>query len=458
MDATGGSTSDRGTPHTPTSNPHHPTPPPRAHNPPHQERAQPWRDPSASTISAHPLPSHRSTIFLGPHSPPIPTPELAQPRWQWRHRGRRSRHPQHQHHQHAQHGCDPEGQLGPSGDADGNGAGRLCPLAEVSALRPIDPIWPNRDRFVLGRPASMLLYSLLHLAGVRAVDPDYERLGEPSMSLEDIRASASSDSKAAGHPEYHLTLRASRRRPAPWARGSPPASAWRSLAVAGRPLQPPGLPHVRLRRLRPLRRRGPDGGRLQRGGVAPATFGSTTSAGSTTTTTSRSMGGPTSPTPMTSPHGSQGYGWNVLRVHDANDLELLTRAFEVFHGEDERPTLIVVDSHIGYGSPHKQDTAEVHGEPLGEEEVRERSGPTAGPRTPSSWFPMASTRTSPKGSGLAGGAPPEWEDLFVCYSEHGRCTTGRADAAPGAAGGWDRDLPSFDADEGPRRARPPTRC
>ena len=66
-----------------------------------------------------------------------------------------------------------------------------------------------------------------------------------------------------------------------------------------------------------------------------------------------------------------GYGWNVTRVGDANDLELLTRAFEEFKEEEERPTLIIVDSHIGYGSPHKQDTAEAHGEPLGDEEVRE---------------------------------------------------------------------------------------
>src|SRR6188472_2331331 len=66
-----------------------------------------------------------------------------------------------------------------------------------------------------------------------------------------------------------------------------------------------------------------------------------------------------------------GYGWNVTRVGDANNLDLLTRAFEVFKREEGRPTLIIVDSHIGYGSPHKQDTAEAHGEPLGAEEVRE---------------------------------------------------------------------------------------
>src|SRR5207244_764606 len=65
-----------------------------------------------------------------------------------------------------------------------------------------------------------------------------------------------------------------------------------------------------------------------------------------------------------------GYGWNVTRVSDANDLDMLARAYQIFLNTKDRPTLIVVDSHIGYGSPHKQDSSEAHGEPLGEEEVR----------------------------------------------------------------------------------------
>ena len=65
-----------------------------------------------------------------------------------------------------------------------------------------------------------------------------------------------------------------------------------------------------------------------------------------------------------------GYGWNVTRVGDANDLEMLGRAFRTFQNCKDRPTLIIVDSHIGYGAPHKQDTSGAHGEPLGEEEVR----------------------------------------------------------------------------------------
>jgi len=65
-----------------------------------------------------------------------------------------------------------------------------------------------------------------------------------------------------------------------------------------------------------------------------------------------------------------GYGWNVTRVGDANDLTMLERAFQTFKRTTDRPTLIVVDSHIAYGAPNKQDTSAAHGEPLGEEEVR----------------------------------------------------------------------------------------
>ena len=59
-----------------------------------------------------------------------------------------------------------------------------------------------------------------------------------------------------------------------------------------------------------------------------------------------------------------GYGWNVTRVGDANDLVMLSRAFDTFRRTTDRPTLIIVDSHIGYGAPHKQDTSAAHGEPL----------------------------------------------------------------------------------------------
>ena len=143
--------------------------------------------------------------------------------------------------------------------------------------------------------------------------------------------------------------------------------------MAGGALQPARVRAVRLRHLRDLRRRRPDGGRLPRGRPrSPATSGSTTSAGSTTTTTSRSTATPRSPTRTTSPRRFDGL--RLERDHGSatrTSFVELTRALDGFKATEDRPTLIIVDSHIGYGSPHKQDTAAAHGEPLGEEEVRE---------------------------------------------------------------------------------------
>ena len=101
------------------------------------------------------------------------------------------------------------------------------------------PVWANRDRFVLSvGHASALLYSMLHLAGVKSVNPDYEIVGEPAVSLEDLRRFRQLDSKCPGHPEYRWT-RASNARPVRWAPGSPPASGW-PLPDSGRPLPSTG--------------------------------------------------------------------------------------------------------------------------------------------------------------------------------------------------------------------------
>ena len=104
------------------------------------------------------------------------------------------------------HGCGSAGQFGASGDADGDGARRLLSWQRFLRFDPEDPIWPNRDRFVLSAGhASMLLYSLLYLTGVKAVDPQYERLGTPSVTLDDIKRFRQLDSKCPGHPEYRWT-------------------------------------------------------------------------------------------------------------------------------------------------------------------------------------------------------------------------------------------------------------
>jgi len=236
---------------------------------------------------------------------------------------------------------------------------------------PSDPIWPNRDRFVLSvGHASMLLYALLHLADVRAVDSDYETLGEPAVSLDDIRRFRQLDSKAAGHPEYRWTSGVETTT-GPLGQG---VATSVGMAIASRWLA--------ARYNRP----GHDlfdfdvyalcgDGDLMEGvsGEAASIAGNQRLANLCWIYDNNhiSIDGDTAIT-YTDDVAERfaGYGWHVTRVGDANDLELLTAALASFRAEAERPTLVIVDSHIGYGSPHKVDTAAAHGEPLGADEVR----------------------------------------------------------------------------------------
>ncbi len=145
-----------------------------------------------------------------------------------------------------------------------------------------------------------------------------------------------------------------------------------------------------------------------------------------------------------------GYGWNVTRVGDANDLELLTRAFDEFKAEDGRPTLIIVDSHIGYGSPHKVDTAEAHGEPLGEEEVRETKRAYGWPEDAEFLVPDGVPEDFAEGIGRRGAElRSAWEELLSGYAVEEPELAGELKAMQRRElpEGWDTDLPSFDADD-----------
>ncbi len=236
---------------------------------------------------------------------------------------------------------------------------------------PEDPIWPNRDRFVLSAGhASMLLYSILHLAGVKAVNPKYEHLGELSVPLDDIKRFRQLDSKCPGHPEYRWTSGVETTtgplgQGAATSVGMAIASDWMAAyfnrpgfemfgydvyALLGDGCMMEGISseaaslagHLRLANLCWIY----DSNRI--------TIEGHTDLAMSEDVATRFIG----------------YGWNVTRVGDANDLERLGGAFETFRREAGRPTLIIVDSHIAWGSPHKQDTHAAHGEPLGEEEIR----------------------------------------------------------------------------------------
>jgi transketolase len=242
----------------------------------------------------------------------------------------------------------------------------------VLRFDPGDPVWPNRDRFVLSAGhASMLLYSLLHLTGVRAVSKDYEALGEPSVPLEAIKTFRQWHSRCPGHPEYRWTSGVETTT-GPLGQGLANSVG---MAAAGRWLaaryNTPGFDSLIDFNVYALCG---DGCMMEGISSEAASLAGhwklanlcwvydnnhITIEGNTALTFSEDVAA-----------RFLAYGWNVTRVADANDLDQLRGAFASFAATRDRPTLIIVDSHIGWGAPHKQGTSAAHGEPLGEEEVR----------------------------------------------------------------------------------------
>ncbi|MFL5871213.1 MAG: transketolase family protein, partial [Solirubrobacterales bacterium] len=313
---------------------------------------------------------------------------------------------------------------------------------------PDEPIWPNRDRFVLSAGhASMLLYSLLHLTGVKAVDPDYEILGRQSVTLDDIKSFRQLDSKAAGHPEYRWTSGVETTtgplgQGVATSVGMAVASKWQAAhfnrsgfemfdydvyVIAGDGDMEEGVSHEaasfaghqQLDNLCWIY----DNNHISIDGRVEITY--------TDDVAARFLG----------------YGWNVTRVGDANDTGLVGRALETFRKTEDRPTLVIVDSHIGYGSPHKVDTADVHGEPLGEEEVRETKRAYGWPEDAQFLVPDGvrehfADRMGARGKRLR----EEWEGILESYrGEHPELEAqiGQMQRRE-LPDGWDADIPSFE--------------
>ena len=316
---------------------------------------------------------------------------------------------------------------------------------------PEQPIWPNRDRFVLSvGHASMLLYALLHLTGVKAVNPAYETLGEPSVTLDAIKRFRQLDSPCAGHPEYRWTSGvetttgplgqgvatsvgmaiAQRWLAATYNRPGFELFDYDVYALAGDGCMMEGISseaaslagHLKLANLCWIY----DDNKI-------------TIEGSTSLAFSEDVG-----------RRFEAYGWNVLRVADANDLDALDDAFRRFRATQDRPTLIVVRSHIGYGSPHKQDTYEAHGSPLGEQEVRLTKQFYGWPEDAQFLVPEAVTALFRDGIGQRGHElSSAWEVRFEAYAkEHPDLADQvRRMQRRLLPEGWDADLPSFPADE-----------
>jgi transketolase len=318
------------------------------------------------------------------------------------------------------------------------------------AFDPEEPLWPNRDRFVLSMGhASMLLYSILHLCGVKAVDAEYENLGELSVKLDDIRRFRQLDSKCPGHPEYHWTSGAETTT-GPLGQG---VATSVGMAIAGRWTAAYfNRPGFELFNYKVYAMCG-DGCMMEGvSGEAASLAGhlklsnlcwiydnnKITIEGNTALAFSEDVA-----------TRFIAYGWNVTRVGDANDQEMLARAINTFLKSNDRPTLIIVDSHIAYGAPNKQDTSAAHGEPLGEDEIRQTKKNYGWPEDAKFYVPDGVIEHFRQGMGARGArARLAWQELFDRYSQ------AHPDRAPHLGkmqrrelpDGWDRDLPTFPSD------------
>jgi len=331
----------------------------------------------------------------------------------------------------------------------------LAPLVytlwnRVMRFDPQDAIWPNRDRFVLSNGhASMLLWSVLHLTGTRAVSADYEKLGQPSVTLDDIRRFRQLDSKAPGHPEYH------------WVSGVETTSGPLGQGVATSVGMAIAQKWLASRYNRP----GFDifdydlyavcgDGCLMEGVASEAaslaghlgldnlcwiydnnhiTIEGSTRLAFTEDVAARFLG----------------YGWHVLRIGDANDIDRIVHALEVFRQTKGRPTFIILDSHIGYGSPHKQDTAEAHGEPLGDEEVRLTKRFYGWPEDARFLVPPGVYEHFAAGVGARGAATRRrWTELYDAYRARYPELANEIHLMQGRElpAKWDANLPTFPAD------------
>jgi transketolase len=315
---------------------------------------------------------------------------------------------------------------------------------------PDDPIWPDRDRFVLSiGHASMLLYSTLHLAGVKAVNSKYEQIGEPTVTLDDIRKFRQLDSKCPGHPEYRWTsgiecTTGPLGQGVATSVGMAIARQWMAehfnrpgfkmfdydvYALCGDGCMMEGISgeaaslagHLKLSNLCWIY----DNNHITIEGHTELAFSEDVAT--------RFLA----------------YGWNVLRIGDANDLVQLERAFNTFKKTTDRPTMIIVDSHIGYGSPNKQDTHAAHGEPLGEEEIRKTKEVYNWPPDAKFLVPDGVYETFKAGIGTRGsGLRDAWVSKFEAYkNEHPELADHlyrmqRRELPEG----WDKDLPTFPAD------------
>jgi transketolase len=325
-----------------------------------------------------------------------------------------------------------------------------CLWQQFLRYDPANPVWPNRDRFILSNGhASMLLYAMLYLCEVRGVNPEYESTGDFAVTLDEIKRFRQIDSRTPGHPEYRL-IAGVETTTGPLGQGIGNSVG---MAIGAQWLAAhynrPGFEifnynvyafcgdgdlmegvgseaaslagHLKLPNLCWIY----DNNRITLDGPADWSF---------TEDVAKRF---------------QGYGWNLVHVTDANDLSMLAKAYNNFLQTNDRPTLIVVNSHIGYGSPHKQDTNEAHGEPLGEEEVRLVKKNYGWPEDAKFLVPDGVLENFLQGIGKRGhDLQQKWQASFAEYTKKFPELADQINRMQrrDLPDGWDKNLPTFPAD------------
>ncbi len=315
---------------------------------------------------------------------------------------------------------------------------------------PDAPDWPNRDRFVLSvGHASMLLYSLLFLCGVKELDAERKPTGKPAVSIDDIRQFRQLDSKTPGHPEYRMTTgvetttgplgqglgnsvgmaMAARWKEAHFNQPDAPLFDYRVYALCGDGDMMEGVSHeaaslaghLKLSNLIWIY----DSNRVTIEGHTDLAYSDDVET------------------------RFRGYHWNTLHVDDANDGAALEAAFVQAKATTDRPTLIVVKSIIGWGAPHKQDTSAAHGEPLGDEEIKLAKRAYGWPEDAQFLVPDGVMQHLAQGIGARGeAAHADWNKRFDAYAKQYPELAKELQLMLESKlpEGWDADIPTFEAD------------
>jgi transketolase len=315
---------------------------------------------------------------------------------------------------------------------------------------PKAPHWMNRDRFVLSAGhASMLLYSLIHLAGIEAAETSYQTKGGAAVSMADIESFREAGSRCPGHPEYGWTTGVESTT-GPLGQGLATSVG---MAMADKWLAATyNKPGFDLFDFNVYALSG-EGCLMEGVGSEAASLAghlklsnlcwifdnnNVTIDGHTNITFTEDVA-----------KRFEAYGWNVTHVENPNELGQLTKAYKAFLATDDRPTMIVVHSHIGYGSPGKHDTPKAHGEPLGPDEVRRTKEFLGFDPDKSFVVPDGVREHFAAGMGKRGAdARASWDALFAAYAkkhpdEAAQIALIRDRELPE---GWDSDIPDFAPD------------